>query len=351
MVVYLINIALILFWRLYYTQNRGTNPRKKYCTIVAIQWILVSGLRDWTIGADTYNYYSIFERAKSISWGEILRNFFDLSVQNVFDVEAGYVIINKLIQLFSKNYQFFLIAVAAFFMSMMAMWIYRYSASPCTSFILFSTLFYSYETLMRQIIAIALVVFWGYEAIKNKKPWKFMAILITALLIHKSALFFLPVYFLSQIPITLGYMIVSTAAIAIVAILGKKLYVPIAMWMGFGEGQFNYAEGGAELYTMLLILLCAVIWILYPRIKKHREDANVLLHINSMNLMVAFLVLQNQSFMRIQLYFSLFLMITIPEVINLVKREYRLLVYFLFGTIMILYLIHCEPQYQFFFMS
>ena len=46
MTVYLVNIALILFWRLYYTQNRSADPRKSFCRFAAIQWILISGLRD-----------------------------------------------------------------------------------------------------------------------------------------------------------------------------------------------------------------------------------------------------------------------------------------------------------------
>jgi hypothetical protein len=44
-------------------------------------------------------------------------------------------------------------------------------------------------------------------------------------------------------------------------------------------------------------------------------------------------------------------MITIPEVINTLKREYRLLGYLLFGVVMITYLIVQKPEYQFFFMS
>jgi len=44
-------------------------------------------------------------------------------------------------------------------------------------------------------------------------------------------------------------------------------------------------------------------------------------------------------------------MITVPEVINTVRREYRLLGYLLFGAVMILYLMRNNPQYQFFFIS
>lgn len=353
MAVYLINIALIVFWRLYFTQRKFPDARKYYCGIVALQWILISGLRDWSVGEDTYQYYNLFEGVKQTSWGMVLRRLFERLAGIEKEYDIGYYILTKFFQLFSGSYQLFLLAIAAFFMTMMAIWIYRNSVSPCTSFILFSTLFYSFYAITghRQTIATALIIFFGYELIKKRKFWKFAVIAIAAFLIHKSSLVFIPVYFMARIPVTLGYTILCVAVIATVTILGRSLYAPIAAWIGFDQVSIDYAEGGAELYATLLILLCIAIWILYPRIKKHREDAALLFHINSLNMLSALFVLQNQSFMRIQQYFSLFLMITIPEVINTVKREHRLLVYLLFSSVMIAYLIIQNPQYQFFFMG
>lgn len=351
--VYLINIVLILFWRLYFTHKRLPDARKYYCAIVAIQWILISGLRHWSVGADTKQYYNLFESVKDTSWEMLLRGLLERLFGPMKEYDIGYYILTKLFQIFSGSYQLFLLAIAVFFISLMAVWIYRYSSSPCTSFILFSTLFYSFYALTghRQTIATALVCFVGYGLILQRKFWKFVAVVFMAFLIHKSSLLFLPLYFLCQIPITLGYRIFCTIVIMVVGILGRSLYVPIALWMGFDEVLINYAEGGAELYAVLLILLCTIIWILYPRIAHHRQDARVLFHINSLTVLTGLMVFHNQSFMRIQQYFSLYLMITIPEVINTVKREYRLLVYLLFGGVMIVYLIHNNPQYQFFFMN
>ena len=349
MAVYLANIALIIFWRMYFTQKRFSNARKYFCIVAALQWILISGLRHWDVGADTYNYYSMFEDIKLTSWGAIFRDF--VRLQN--DNEIGYDLLTKVFQVFSGSYQLFLIVIAVFFMWSMAVWIYRNSASPCTSFLLFSTLFYSFYAITghRQAIATALVVFLGYDLIQKRKFWKFAAVSFAAFLIHKSSLVFVPLYFLAAVPATVGYMFLCASAITAVAVLGKRLYGPIALWAGYSERQINYTEGGAELYAVLLVLLCIVIWILFPRIRKHRDDADLLFHVNSLALASGLLVIQNQSFMRIQQYYSLFLMITVPEVINTVKREYRLLVYLLFGTVMILYLIRNNPAYLFFFMK
>ena len=351
MVVYLINIALIVLWKILLPGKNFVRSRKAYCALVAFQWSLISGLRDWSVGADTYSYYTSFERVKTTSWGTLLGNLFGYVFQG-FDVkDPGYQIITKLFQLFFKDYQLFLLAIAVFFMTLMAIWIYKNSASPCTSFILFSTLFYSFYALTghRQTIATALLVFIGYDLIKQRKFWKFMALVCIAFLIHKSSLVFVPMYFITRIPVTTGYKILCAVVTALIVGLGKKFYGPIALLIGYGEHQVDSTVGGAETYATLLVLLCIIIWIMYPRIRTHRKDAQVLFHINTMTLVSGLLVFDNHGFMRIQQYFSLFLMITIPELINTVRREYRLLVYMLFGMVMIAYLIRNNPHYQFFF--
>ena len=188
----------------------------------------------------------------------------------------------------------------------------------------------------------------GYDLIRERKFWKFMGVSFLAFLIHKSSLVFVPLYWIARLPVTTGYQLLCMAITGATTYLGKRLYGPIALWIGYGENQVEYSAGGAETYATLLILLCVVVWFLYPRIQRHRNDASMLFYINVMTLISGFLVIQNQSFMRIQQYFSLFLMITIPEVINTVKKEYRLLVYMLFGAVMILYLMRNNPQYLFF---
>lgn len=353
MAIYLINIALIVFWRLFFSKRRFANSRKIYCGIVAFQWILVSGLRDWSVGADTYAYYYSFEQVKKISWGDLLSDLFGYLFRGLEVKDPGYSVLTKAFQIIFKDYQMFLIAIALLFMVLMARFIYKYSASPCTSFIIFSTLFYSFYAVTghRQTIATALIVFVGYDLIKQRKLLRFVIISFVAYLIHKSSVVVVPFYFMTLIPVTPTYKRICAVVIALVAILGKWLYGPVALWLGYSEEQIDYAVGGAELFAVLLVALSIVTWAFYPQIKKHREDADFLFHANSLTLLSALLVIQNQGFMRIQQYYSLFIMITVPELINLVKREYRLLAYLAFGAVMIMYLIRNNPEYSFFFMS
>ena len=246
-----------------------------------------------------------------------------------------------------------MIAIAILFMGLMAWFIYKHSASPCTSFLIFSTLFYSFYAITghRQTIATALIVFVGYDLIKRRELLKFALVAFASFLIHKSSVVVIPLYFWLRIPVTITYKRISAVAIVVIALLGKALYGPLALLLGYGQHQIDYATGGAETFAVLLIMLCIVTWIFYPQIKRHRADADVLFHVNSLTLLSALLVIQNQGFMRIQQYYSLFIMITIPELLNLVKRRHRLWIYLVFGAVMIAYLMKNNPQYSFFFMN
>ena len=353
MAIYLTNIALIIFWRLCITKRRFKDSRKLYCGLVAFQWILVSGLRDWSVGADTYHYYDIFERAKQTPWGTAFGDVFDYLFRGLETKDPGYTLLTKIFQIFSGNYQVFLLAIAALFMSLMAVWIYRHSASPCTSFIIFSTLFYEFYAVTghRQTIATALIVFYGYELIRKRDLLKFAIVAFIAFLIHKSSLVFVPFYFLTMIPVTKPYVLVCAVAIAAVVVLGERLFVPVAEWMGFGSEVIDYDGGGAGLFSFLMSLLSIVILLFYPKIKARRSDADHLFHAATAALLSSLLVVQLQSFMRVQQYFSLFIMISVPELFNVFKKEYRLLAYLGFGIVMIGYLILKNPYYSLFFMN
>lgn len=353
MLVYLINIALILFLGyVFLVKGNSQKNTKIYCAIVALQWILVSGLRDWSVGADTQAYQLAFERVKSTSWSKLFDNLWQFIAHGADIKDPGYAIVEKGFQYISDDYQVFLLFIAALFMGTMAVWIYKNSNMPCFSFILFSTLFYSFYAVTghRQTIATALIVFLGYECIKKRRPIRFAILAILAFFIHKSSLVFIPFYFIANIPITIPYVIIALVVVAAVALFGQQLYGTIALWMGYGEEQVEYAVGGAETYATVLLLMCVLILATYPLYKKHRENAKHIFNITLLTLMSSLLVYQNQGFMRIQQYYSLFLMISFPEVLSCCEKKTRTLAYFGAVGVMIFYLILHNPHYQFFFL-
>lgn len=350
--VYFINIFLIFVWAILLLKN-NPNPTKKkiYCAIIALQWILISGLRHHSIGSDTYQYYFRFMEAKHISWSEVLHQNWDYIFNGLDVKDPGYLLIQKAFLEISDSYHLFLIFIAAVFTGLMARWIYRYSKMPEISFLIYSVLFYAFYSITghRQTLATALIVFLGYEYAKDRKWLKFAIIAFISFMIHKSSVVFILYYFIANIEITKTYAVIVSVIILGVAVLGIQLYGPIALALGFDESIIEYDGGGAETYATVLLLVCIASFILYPWISKRREDSKYLYNMMFLTTASTLLVYQQQGFMRIQQYFSLFIMIMIPEIILSIEKKYRSLAYLGVVGILVLYIITIQPHYRFFF--
>lgn len=351
MTIYLVNIFLILiFGYVFLYRTKSDIKTKIYCGLVAFQWILISGLRHVSIGADTEVYYDSFEAAKNVSWSKLFGNLYDYIFNGLETKDPGYFIFQKFFQIFCDDYQVYLIFIAFIFTSFMAIWIYKNSADPCFSFILYSVLFYAFYALTghRQTIATALIVFLGYKYIKERKLVKFALIAFVAYTIHKSSVVFIPYYFIANIHITPLYVLISLIMVLAVVLMGKSIYGPLAEALGFDEKQIDYAVGGAETYAAVLTLMCIIILCFYYFYKGRTENSTRFFNITLLTLMSSLLVFQNQSFMRIQQYYSLFLCVSFPEVINSFEKKSRILVYILTVSVLVIYLFLNMPSYKFF---
>lgn len=149
-------------------------------------------------------------------------------------------------------------------------------------------------------------------------------------------------------PVTVPNVSIALIVIAIIVALGRVFYGTVAGWMGFGEELIEYDIGGAETYAALLTVICVVILVFYYFYKERTEKSTHIFNITLLTLMSSLLVFQNQSFMRIQQYYSLFLMISFPEVMLSFDKKGRVGVYALTVGVLIFYLIRNNPRYLFF---
>lgn len=354
MAVYLINIVLIMVWGIFLIHVNPTKEKKKiYCVIVAVQWILLSGLRDYSIGNDTRQYKIVFEREMNTPWETILSNCWNYLFNGLEVKDPGYFLLQKIFQAFTDDYRMWLLFIAIVFTSLMARWVYKYSSMPDISFLIYSVLFFMFYSLTghRQTLATALIYFLGYEYAKNKKFVKFAIVAFVAFMLHKSSAVFIIYLLIANINITLPYFTAMMVGSVAIAVLGKRLYKPVALFLGFDESQIDYAGGGAETYATILTLLCIFSFCLYPYINKRRKDAKNMYNMLFLTLMSTLLVYQNQSFMRIQQYYSMIIMIVIPEIINTIEKKYRFIGYLGVAGFLVLYFLRFDMEYKFFFME
>ncbi len=353
MTIYLINIVLIIILGFLFTQiNPSENKKKVYCAICAVQWIFISGLRDWSVGTDTMAYNEAFERSKDTPWETILSNCWDYLFNGLVTKDPGYYLLQKIFQVFSDDYQMWLVFIAAVFTSLMARWIYKYSTMPEISFVIYSALFYSFYAVTghRQTLATALIVFLGYEYAKKRQFVKFAIITFVAVMLHKSSIVFIIYYLIANITITPTVIAIMVLIVIITASTGSQLYAPVAYFLGFDEEQVNYSGGGAETYATVLLLLCIVAFCMLPWVKKQRADSKNLYNLLFLTICSTVLIYQNQGFMRIQQYYSLIIMIIVPELIQAFDKRFRIFVYLFIIFFLTAYLIRNNPYYRFCFM-
>ncbi len=365
--MYFINLFLLIaegmFFLLYLPQKRSqTAPLgaaqpsargyvKVFCVLASLQWILLSGLRHLTIGADTYEYVSSFHRAKAVSWQSLWTNFTDVLFKGVEGKDPGFSFFEKFCNtVLGDQAQLYLLLIALLFFIPMGYFVYKYSAEPFTSFLLFSCLFYAFFAItgIRQTIATAFSVLVGYHFVVKRKFLPFLLLILLMATVHKSCLVFLIFYFIANKKLTKPYCAVMLALIPIVFLFKTQIKVFFVQLTGYEDYLKNFE--GAGTYTFTLVLILVLIVALWRKNAILERNPQAVHYFNALFLaaVIVPITFVNPSAMRVVQYFSIFLMLLIPEIILSFKEKERPFVLVLIATVLIVLFARTNPTYLFF---
>lgn len=328
--VYVINALLILFWNLA-IPSTVAKKKKILCILYCLQWILLSGLRAYSVGADTYAYkIHHFDKTLNTPWTAVFNNFIEYcrGVEGIKD--PAYMLFEKICQVFiGENYTLFLFIIAIVFTVPMTVWVYKYSDNVCLSFMIYSALFYSFFAITghRQTIASALVIFAGYECMKKNKIFPLLLVHFVAFFIHKSSICFIILYFARFIKINKWYWGISTILIVISFVFRNRLMNFLGSFMGYDQYTDQFEGAGAYKFTFFLLLVYVGTVITYSRMPKNVDtDFSVV----ALTLAVFFtpLTFVDPNAMRVVQYFSIFMLILIPRIISIFDRNSQMFVNF-----------------------
>ncbi|MCF6182105.1 EpsG family protein [Lutibacter sp.] len=325
MIVNLVVIFLILiighFFNRIYKLNSDTNyVRKKYIKFICVILILQSGLRNVAVGEDTYNYFNTYRNIKTKTWVDIYNTAIEYyKTGNSLIRDPGYAFFQKTVQLISKDFQFFLFVIAIIFFSAFGTFVYRNTKrlkDVILAFLIYSVLFYSFfsYTGQRQTIATALILV-SYEFIKKKKILPFLFLVLIASTIHKSALIFIPFYFINQIKKTKNFYRIVLLLFPIIMVYSNNL-ANFFIILGGYELYNQYEGAGSYTFTTIFLVISVVALLRSKIILKHNPNAQH--YYNAFAIALLFLPLTwfNPSAMRVVQYFSIFMVLFIPEIIH-----------------------------------
>lgn len=333
------------------TQEVMSSERKKwYCILSGGLWILISGLRGLSVGADTFAYYYSYLNVKNMSFNELFQNVLVKIASNIGNKDPGYDFFVKLTQILSNDYQIFLMIVALIFMIPFIIWVWSESKNPLISFVLYSSLFYAFFAItgIRQTISTALVVLVGDRLIKERKLILFLIVAFVASLIHMSSLVFIPFYFLSRLKIRQKTVVLAGLACATSFVFKSRLKNIFIFISGYEDYSATYTGAGTSTFTILLLALFVMSIFAYRRDNHIEENRRFYI---ALYLAMFFVPLTwlNPSAMRIVQYFSIYLVLLIPEMIEAVfSEESKKSATIIIVSVLVFLLFKNNPQYVFF---
>ncbi|MDO4153639.1 MAG: EpsG family protein [Clostridia bacterium] len=345
--IFVVNILFTMLWGfILLAVNPTAQKRKLYIALMSLNWILISGLRGVSVGADTLSYRRRFERTLTTPWNKLFENFYMVYV-NEEGKDPGYAVFEKIVQIFTDNYQVYLVVIAAVFFIGLAFWIYRYSSEPCMSYLIFSSFLFGFYALtgLRQTIATVLVVFIGTKLIEKRKLIPFLLVVLVAFTVHKSAICFLPFYFLSRIPVNKKSILAVLCATPILFLYNDQIFRVLGYLVGYEYDELE--NRGAYGFTFMYIAVTVVMLLLLKLIKKKCPHYKMYYNALFMGLLFLPLVFVNPTAMRAVQYYSLFLMLSVPEIVKAFEKKIGVMVYV--GMLIILFSASSVYSYEYVF--
>ena len=185
-------VALVIVTALVMRGYREKNL--KYVIIASLILFAFYGLRDYHLGVDVpTSYQGRFWRMQELSWREV-RSF--SGGRNVL----FFCFIKAFTEYISTDYQLFVSVIAAFVTICFGRMIYRYSPNPLQSILYhFGLLFFTFHfDALKQSIAMAILMI-ALDPLVDRKPFRFILIVLIASRFHFPALVFLPAYWITML--------------------------------------------------------------------------------------------------------------------------------------------------------
>ena len=336
MYIYIIIILLIVLLGCAIRPNSNKKRKKIYLTIVFIILAIVASLRAYTVGVDTEQYCIAFDKISEMTIEQAKEDT---------RYETGFVVLCKILSYVYDNYQILIIVTSIFIMYAVVRFIYEESNDCILSSLLFVLLncYAMYMCVMRQAIAISIILI-GYIAfLKKGKYVKFAIIVFFASLFHQSALIMLIAIPLYNMKFKNKYYFMAIIISAVIYVMANtafsictKLFPTYIYYLG---GQFFTSNYFASLLNACVSIIFFTVGVYYGKFNKRDKDIDSFYAFMIMLAVIFYVAtIKISIFSRITTYFNIFNIIWIPKFIsNINKKEDRTIILFILIICLFMY--------------
>ena len=287
------------------------NGRVQFMTISQLILSLFYGLR-YDYGNDYWNYYDIFLQCSSNVDPEI--------------IEPGWGVINLICQPVGFMGMIFFVTLFEYYVIYKHIKIYVPQRYWWLAVLVFSFTF-NFQLLgcsmMRQFLSMVILLY-SIKYIVSRELIKFVIVTAIASSIHKTALVFLPIYFLGGkvYDIRDTKSIIIGIVVFLYLLLLSTKYIEYFQVAGaiFDDEKFNrYLEGDGSSYSFTILF--DILWlILLMRTCPSQKSKNVICLISIISYVLLPFIFDVVMLLRLMLFFSFFFIFSIPNMFNSLKR-------------------------------
>lgn len=313
MTIYIVTIILIVALQPILKMIFGSEKYKnKYVLLIGIWLFFVLLFRDEAIGSDLRGYIVRYQIFGNTLWKDLAE------VAKTNYMEIGYAALNKILYMLSDNPRFLIGVVSFFLIYVFSREIRLSSSNPAFSYFLYITMemYVRTFTAYRQQIAAALALI-AYHYILEKKPVRFLIIILAASTIHKSVIAVIPMYLIVRMKINYKIYFASFAGCILCITIGDKLL-----------SYFTYREGYVKLISRgnngavgaCLIFIAFIILMIIICQKFKTPELRFYMHFTIFCLLISCMTFVLPVIARMLYYFDSVILFAIPNVVAQVKN-------------------------------
>lgn len=346
-IFFLLILLILLIPFLDCQQNGGNHIKSKklrFSYFVIFFMILIPGLRDVSVGLDTLQYESIYEKYSDSFWTYDTR------------LEYGYLIINKIVYDCLGSFYWLQIITSMLFVIPLYWLSSRYSSKVWLSLLLFVIYAFYYMCFneMRQCIAMGVSCF-AFNYIVQGDWKKFLIMVALSCCFHHSAAILFPLVFISRFDrLNNWHIVLFFVSFGFISIFVSVIYNFLGSFQEITYGE-NQTTGGYGLVAMQIMTL---IIAFYKRRDLFVDMRNLYSFYYIACAIVIFPICHiNPVMFRLEQYLWLPMIILIPNILSSFKdriiRNLGILAYVVIGYFFLFIFVFSEKNhilpYCFFF--
>lgn len=327
-----LNILVVTFGVLFLFFEDSPKNRKIYICICFALLVFCNAFKGLSVGPDTLTYYQKYVECSTLSWSETWNYFTQAYIYGQSDYDEGYTVYTKFVQIFSKDFIFFLFFSNMLSVIPLGVILYKYCnriVDLMFAFVLYTTLIYNGGSMLsRQQIATAFLFMAFLCIMKNRYFWSLFLIAI-AFFMHKSSVIFVFVPLIAKFApkITKSFHIISFLLIPVFILFSSQILIFAAAFLG-SDRYASYAEtefvGGITFVVLMEILSLICLFGFKKDYLQQNDLARKIYIMAPFFTMFAPLILRDGVFIRLSKYFHVFIVAMIPVAFNqLFKKEIK----------------------------